>query len=134
MPLESKYNWSNSSNTSLLGWWIEAITVLPSLAKARSVWVTKKAEALPQKTKIQKKSRHKFSKKRCSYFTNLNNWGHNKHSPTKILLFIEYCNLPLEGAHKLMLWLCRTTKRRRHNFQIHFKKLYLFVQFFYREK
>jgi hypothetical protein len=50
LPPESKYNWSNSSNTSLLGWWIEAITVLPSLDRPRRVCVTKKAEALPHKS------------------------------------------------------------------------------------
>lgn len=37
---------SKSSNTSLLGWWMEAITVLPSLARPRSVCVTKNADEL----------------------------------------------------------------------------------------
>jgi hypothetical protein len=42
---------SNSSNTSLLGWWMDAITVLPSLARPRSVWVTKNADELQNHTK-----------------------------------------------------------------------------------
>jgi hypothetical protein len=41
---------SNSSNTSLLGWWMDAITVLPSLARPRSVWVTKNADELHNNT------------------------------------------------------------------------------------
>ena len=46
MPLESRKSMSKSSNTSLLGWWMDAITVRPSLARPRSVCVTKNADEL----------------------------------------------------------------------------------------
>jgi len=41
---------SKSSNTSLLGWWMDAITVRPSLARPRSVCVTKNADELHMHT------------------------------------------------------------------------------------
>lgn len=45
-PPESRNKLSNRANTSLLGWWMEAITVRPSLDKFFRVVITKYAEAL----------------------------------------------------------------------------------------
>jgi len=45
-PCESRKRSSNRSKTSLQGWWMEAMTVRPSLARFFNVVITKKAEAL----------------------------------------------------------------------------------------
>lgn len=45
-PSDNKKSVSKQLNTSLLGWWMEAIIVLPSLARFLSFDVTKNAAAL----------------------------------------------------------------------------------------
>jgi hypothetical protein len=40
-PLESRNRFSNRSKTSLLGWWMEAMTVRPSRDKFFNVVITK---------------------------------------------------------------------------------------------
>ena len=52
LPPDRRKSMSKSSNTSLLGWWIEAMTVRPSMARFRIVCVTKKAEALQKPPKF----------------------------------------------------------------------------------